>query len=712
MTVVRALSSSYWGHLLATLGDYRTLPTTARLLWQKSAAHEIHAIITHFTMPAESLVATRKRRRNAGLRLKQLIELEEHHDNALPAFPTTEDDENVALLFQEDGEDEEFEDPELKGLDSESDENGDADDADDDDGPQLPKSAPDDEQLSDSELSELDLDLSEGERELQKQEKIAKKRKKTQLIPEIKKRPTTSAPAPKKQPTPQVTLEALMLASRRLSLRSLVVKNTNALVSRLKEDEERRKTMTPVVRPQYRQMTQEERLAEAVETERRNVLALHLFRQQEVVKKEQRRMNMLSRRPPLVDVVRFELKETFITPGEEVEEWRKLHRLLDKFKRKPTRKRQIQEYLDRFKVEPGVLRRDLPHFEPWDGDDGEDDEAEAEDGVIEQTPEHTPEPTPEPTTEAAPDTATEPIEVKTEEPEEMDVDVKPESTDANGDTPQEVKVKVEPKEEEALSLATPKRVTFAEDADVSLEYDLDLDLDLVPKEEDKKVPIHEAYEPLATGELFHGPVQRVARQRVYLYDFEDPRYTETLIKSYVLGPQSTLPASHRFKDLKTIFKSGGRDDYGAAAAKKKIQAEHDALLTLVATWTEEEPMFDRLRKLPRLGIRQEVVDESDDDQGDNGATITITTEAPLGLYLPNNNKKTCMILGKEVRYFDPHLGVPYATVDDLELIKEIERGLIPWYSFAAGTNDTGPIEIYLGHRERSRHAKGVPPGFA
>lgn len=666
-------------------------------------------------MPAESLVATRKRRQNAGLRLKQLIELEEHHENVLLAFPTTEDDENVALLFQEDGEDDEFEDPELQALDSESDENEDQGDEDDGETPQLPKDAPDDEQLSDSELSELDLDLSEGERELQKQEKIAKKRKKTQLIPEIKKRPATSAPAPKKQPTPQISVESLMLASRRLSLRSLVVKNTNALVSRLKEDEERRKTMTPVVRPQYKQLTQEERLAEAVETERRNVLALHLFRQQEVVKKEQRRNQMLSRRHALVDVVRFELKETYITPGEEVEEWRKLYRLLDKYKRKPTRKRQVQEYLDRFKVEPGVLMKDLPHFEPWEGDDGDEGE-DGEGDVVEQTPEQTPEPTPE---AAEPEPELEPIKVKSEEPDAMDVDVKDEANEVEEkgeedeeDEQEEGLVKPELKEEEGLRLATPKRVTFAEDAaNTSLDFDLD-DLDLVPKEEEKKVPVHEYYEPLATGELFHGPMQRVARQRVYLYDFEDPRYTETLIKTYVLGPQSILPGSHRFKDLKTIFKSGGRDDYGAAAAKKKIQAEHDALLTLVTTWTEEEPMFDRLRKLPRLGIRQEVVDESDDDQNDNGATITITTEAPLGLYLPNNNKKTCMILGKEVRYFDPHLGVPYATVDDLELAKEIERGLIPWYSFAAGTNDTGPIEIYLGHRERIRHAKGVPPGFA
>ena len=78
----------------------------------------------------ESLIATRSRRSNAGLRLKQLIELEEQ-SNEITATTQflTEDDENVNLLFQEDGEDEEFIDEEidnanLDGIDEESEESG------------------------------------------------------------------------------------------------------------------------------------------------------------------------------------------------------------------------------------------------------------------------------------------------------------------------------------------------------------------------------------------------------------------------------------------------------------------------------------------------------------------------------------------------------------------------------------------------------------
>ena len=77
----------------------------------------------------ESLIATRARRSNAGSRLKQLLELEEQSNEITTTRNqfVTEDDENVDLLFQEDGDDEEFIDEDvdnanLEGIDEDSDE--------------------------------------------------------------------------------------------------------------------------------------------------------------------------------------------------------------------------------------------------------------------------------------------------------------------------------------------------------------------------------------------------------------------------------------------------------------------------------------------------------------------------------------------------------------------------------------------------------------
>lgn len=208
----------------------------------------------------ESLIATRSRRSNAGLRLKQLIALEEQ-SNELAATTQflTEDDENVNLLFQEDGEDEEFIDEEvdnanLEGIDEESgteneNENttrkrkhtssdGEEEEEEENDTSNINA----DEILSDSELSATDSDESEGEKELLKQEKLKKKRlKKQSLIPTIKQPLVKSATLKKKQKrTPLVTADSLLLANRRSSSRAAAVESKQALVDKLKESEARR----------------------------------------------------------------------------------------------------------------------------------------------------------------------------------------------------------------------------------------------------------------------------------------------------------------------------------------------------------------------------------------------------------------------------------------------------------------------------------------
>jgi vacuolar protein sorting-associated protein 72 len=211
-------------------------------------------------------------------------------------------------------------------------------------------------------------------------------------------------------------------------------------------------------------------------------------------------------------------------------------------------------------------------------------------------------------------------------------------------------------------------------------------------------------------EVFEGPAQKVARQTIFFVDFEEDnknyKLTDTNIRSFLFGPQALLPASRRFKDLKTIARIGVVDN-----PYSTVKQEEDKLFQPVSKITEEDEMFDSLKRLPRLGIKHEVVEEVEEDTEKEAATIVIKTEAPTGLYLPNNNKKNCVISGTEVKYFDPSNGIPYSSVETYRFLKTIEQGNIPWYSFTTETNDTGAVEIYLGNREGNRHAKGVPDGF-
>ncbi|KGK36341.1 hypothetical protein JL09_g4509 [Pichia kudriavzevii] len=185
----------------------------------------------------ESIIATRARRSNAGSRLRQLLDLEETNAGTVPS---NDDDENVNLLFEEDEDDREFQ---ISGSDEDNDEgtnsesekprrkedrsaiksraiekknygssrietNGIDNDNDlisggkfdvnsDDDNDEARVNS--DEMLSESDMSSSDTDEEGGERELQKQERLRKRRKNQQGIPGIlKKTKTAASTKPKK----------------------------------------------------------------------------------------------------------------------------------------------------------------------------------------------------------------------------------------------------------------------------------------------------------------------------------------------------------------------------------------------------------------------------------------------------------------------------------------------------------------------------------
>lgn len=706
-------------------------------------------------MDPDSLVATRKRRANAGSRLKQLIAIEEQNTEQRHVVYTEEDDD-VQLLFQEDENDVEFEDPEEasdSGAESETaqdepNEAGEADEADEADEAAVNS----DDVLSDSDLSASDNDDTEGERQLEKEQREARKRRKKLAIPEIK-RP--KRPVAKPKPRPMVKHSELLLQSeRRASSRKSALKNKEELLQKLKEDESRRAALDPVVRVREREPTQEERLAQAVETERENILSLHSFLEQEVVKKERQKYLLQLRRQKLTSVIRLVSAETYVTPFEEIEDARHVQ---DMFERKRRGRRRKNFYEETDPTRPGAIDTELPYYKKEMEERRRREEIErrlAEERaekrrILEEERERKREllererlarkaekearfkefenvditahdvPVPNPldatdatdatarATEDATEDATETAETQTAETTEPRLEKDPVIKDeALTEVAQEPDTAEAPPEEvpgepvmDETEEKTEKKVTFAEAEKEE------------PEEEVESRSATPVYRRGTNGVMFEGPVQRVCRNLVFLVDFEEQErwgLTEMRVKQVLFGDEAHLGPNKRLREVETIFKSSTRLDNPYAPPKEE---KEDELLRPVTEVDEEDPMFEVLRRLPRLGTKDIMEEEIEDDRHEETMEVQIRTEAPSGLYLPNGNKKTCLISGKEVRYFDPATGVPYENKEVYQVIRAIEQGAYAWHSMGKDQNTYGAVEIYLNNRENPRHAAGVPEGF-
>lgn len=295
----------------------------------------------------ESLIATRKRRINAGSRLKQLLKAEEIANEG----DDEEEDNDIDLLFQEDDDDAEFQvgdkdrygyqesdvdDDDEEGEEREEGDEGEEGGSDEDNGQRegttsVRESASEDsdndipvdndDMFSDSEDDDSDEDESDaGEQELQKQERAKKRQvqKKARQIPKIISKPKQTTPKKKKQLV-EPKADTLLSLSRRQSSRKTAVQNKMDLVERLKEDEVRRRSIKPVAKIEYVEMTQEERLAEAIETEKFNISTLNKYKEQEIDKKKKQRALQLSKRKKLENVVSYKACPIFVTPIEEHE---------------------------------------------------------------------------------------------------------------------------------------------------------------------------------------------------------------------------------------------------------------------------------------------------------------------------------------------------------------------------------------------------------
>ena len=218
----------------------------------------------------ELLVNTREKRATAGNRLTRLLQREEP-------------DDELELLFAEEGEDEEFNDE-----DADSDVQMDSSDDDDDQGPTA---------------GAEDL---EGEKELQKKEraeKLAKKKKKLgDGIPFIKKKvkidPTVGVaapPRPKKKSERASWIPTADEAPTRASKRNSTKQSKEQLMAQMVDREIKRvKQLESMERSQARKeaakkpaMTQADRLAEAARVEKRNFKSLSRWEEAEQQREEE-----------------------------------------------------------------------------------------------------------------------------------------------------------------------------------------------------------------------------------------------------------------------------------------------------------------------------------------------------------------------------------------------------------------------------------------
>ncbi|EDK36788.2 hypothetical protein PGUG_00886 [Meyerozyma guilliermondii ATCC 6260] len=463
-------------------------------------------------------------------------------------------------------------------------------------------------------------------------------------------------------------------------------------------------------------------------------------------KKEMQRQLLLSRRKRLRNIIRLVSQESFVTPTEEVEEARYVHDYINgRSKKKPGRKRKERE--ERRERLPGDIDPDLPYYrrEMWEkrlkvggrfakkgrkgttvkrmpikrmsfswmnlssgkkvnrlqkaskrsvwssqkkshiSEDAKEIKEIKESIVAEET---------KPVPPNQEQNVSEKVIPSTDEPKstaesnnEPVTDIKGEDVveTLNGNRPEENNTHVPEETTNKSPTPSSKQVKFADNEGSVM---------------DKEGTLEEG------AEVFEGPVQRIARNMIYFLEL-DEKIDNVKLKAYLFGEQSLLPASRRYRDLETIVRIGQ-----AVNPYAVVKDERDELLEPATELTEEDSRFDELKKLPKLGVTEMIYEDDEDEMEEETAEIVLNTEAPSGLYLPNGNKKACLISGAEVRYFDPALGVPYSTVEVYKLLKQMETGTIPWYSIERGYNDFGSAEIYLGSRDGEvRHAKGVPEGF-
>ncbi|ODV91442.1 hypothetical protein CANCADRAFT_12 [Tortispora caseinolytica NRRL Y-17796] len=256
----------------------------------------------------QSLVSGREKRSTAGNRLRTLLDAQEPLDDD-EIFMDIEGDDDFPSSSSETAGESEPEDVVMDDVDEDANAVGEVEESDtlgDTD-------QNDDENISDSESDPEDgaqSDDESGEKELQRREKEAAKerrlkaRKQRNVAPVVRKAASATKPT-----NPRVSALKSLGETRRSSGRATTIKNKQEVLERLKISEERHKEnmkrIAKANRPEYKEMTQEERLKEAEETEKLNTQYLEDFYKQEFERKKRQRDSFLSKRKRLTEYIRF-----------------------------------------------------------------------------------------------------------------------------------------------------------------------------------------------------------------------------------------------------------------------------------------------------------------------------------------------------------------------------------------------------------------------
>lgn len=672
----------------------------------------------------ESIIATRARRSNAGSRLRQLLDLEETNAGTVPS---NDDDENVNLLFEEDEDDREFQ---ISGSDEDNDEgtnsesekprrkedmsaiksraiekknygssrietNGIDNDNDlisggkfdvnsDDDNDEARVNS--DEMLSESDMSSSDTDEEEGERELQKQERLRKRRKNQQGIPGIlKKTKTAASTKPKKfikEVEPAKSHKNTLFQNvpiaptqRRHSSRTATIKNSIATHKKMEKEYERLQTLEPVQKKEYVEKTLEERLEEAKITEIENTQSLKNFYQQEIQKKKRQRDMLNARKLKMSNFIRFWSTGVYITPADEIAEIEERKRILQEEEEKKAKRKLM--YLKRKQARLGIRPENTQTIEKESGGEQKSQPSEGHNRDIEDKK-----------TESVPIDATTNLlnQNHTAEEEKLSHDTVATAENApRGDI---------------------KTVNFKENVEVMEDGDLEKTENVAECDKQEKkfeepavdgTNLQEGIDSNDNETVYEGPARRVVRDYIIFEEF-DENLSSDKIKVLLLGQQSLLTGTRRDPNCETVY---------------LIKQDESSNIDLQKIQSARAESFKSLLSLPRFGERIALDTHDDDSNKDDNEEVKIHTPAPVGIHLPNGEKKMCLTSGEPSVYYDPTNGVPYSTVEDFKIIKAIVDGDYNWLQLDNGginSRFAGGVGCYIS-KKNQRHAKGVPEGF-
>lgn len=660
-------------------------------------------------MDDDLLVNTRKKRANAGSRLKQLLSAE-----GVP-------EEDVDLLFVEDEDDKEYE---SGSEDSEEQEDQEEEEEQEEQQSTLVESEtveqqndtesgdeeepPNDEMFSDSSDESSSQESDQGEKDLQKQER-AKKQKKKFIVPKIK-QPAVSKPKVKKvYKAPKA--DALLSETRRQSSRSAAVQNKLSLVERMKGEEKRRSSVIPAVRVEYKEMTQEERLEEALETEKYNVSTLNKYKEQEFDKQKKKRELMQNKRRKLTDVMTVKTFVKYV----EIEEERELEKFLltrDVLKKRDRRgrksekqKREEEESREKEKElkqkwellnNPGKSIIEDPEAEVPKEDQSIKDEANGTVPDLDATPvKDSSEPAYEEKDLTGPTGSTGPVseekyltgpaseEKDPNEPaseskslagvdDDGDAKVTGELEPFAGDG---TKITVEDDEiKDSIKQSDGEAKVDVEMTDVTAGADVIKTEDITiaePTPEVEKVSFEEE-----TKIVYEGPKQKVGAACIA---FEN-KYPLNKLRVILFGEPSLLPVNRR--SIETV-------------PEVRIKLADDAYDRTNTSFTKQVDL-SVLDAFPDFGDFSKKRTQVQQVEEVEATKVVLKTSPPSGITLKNGNRKMCLITGKDAMYFHPGTGMPYASVDSFKVIQDVQNGEFKWVEYG-----------YVG----SYHAKGVPEGF-